>query len=115
MKRCLKNITIKNKNIYESIDKTDLNNDVVVLDLPEPEKALNNAEKALKIGGFLVVYVPNITQSIKFVNELNKNESFIYLKTVELIENSWKIKGLVAKPENKGMHTGFLSFARKIK
>jgi len=111
----LKNIIIKNKNIYESIEKSDYGNDAVILDLPEPEKAIANAEKALKIGGFFVVYVPNITQSIKFVNEIRKNESFIYLKTIELIENSWKIKGLVAKPENTGIHTGFLSFARRIK
>jgi len=111
----LKNIEIKNKNIYESIDKSDYGNDAVILDLPEPEKAIENAEKALKIGGFLVVYVPNLTQSIKFVNEIRKNESFIYLKTIELIENSWKIKGLIAKPENTGIHTGFLSLARRIK
>src|SRR3989344_8502661 len=56
----LKNIKIKNKNIYEEMDDTDI--DVIILDVPEPWKAIENCSKALKPGGFLVSYSPSIPQ-----------------------------------------------------
>src|SRR3990167_5962855 len=52
----LNNIRIKKKNIYEEADDKDV--DVVILDVPEPWKALENCSKALKPGGFLASYSP---------------------------------------------------------
>jgi len=61
----LKNIAIKNKDIYKGIDEKNV--DVVTLDLPEPWKALEAAEKALKTGGFIFSYSPTIPQVSDFV------------------------------------------------
>ena len=108
----LKNLKLKNKNIYNEID--DRNFDVVILDLPEPWNALDNCSKALKIAGFLVSYSPSVPQVADFVNVIRKNESFVYLKTVEITEREWEVEERRVRPKSKGIgHSGFLSFARK--
>jgi len=110
----LKNIKIKNKNIYHEIDDKDI--DVAVLDLPEPWNAIGNCSKALKVGGFLVSYSPSVPQVADFVNAVRKNESFIYLKTVEITEREWEVEERKVRPKSSGLgHSGFMSFARKIK
>ena len=109
----LKNLKIKNKNIYNEID--DKNIDVIILDLPEPWNALDNCSKSLKIGGFLVSYSPSVPQVADFVNALRKKESFVYLKTVEITEREWEVEERKVRPKSRGMgHSGFLSFARKV-
>ena len=109
----LKNIKIRNKNIYDGISEKNV--DLVVLDLPEPWKALESAEKALKVGGFLVSYSPTITQVSDFVNALRDNNNFAYLKTSEIIERDWEVDGRKVRPRSQAIgHSGFLSFARRI-
>ena len=108
----LKNIIVKNKDIYNGIDEKQV--DLITLDLPNPEKVLKHAENTLKVGGFLVSYSPSITQTMKFVNKL-KNYNFVHLKSLELILREWEINGNKVRPKTKGIgHTGFLSFARRI-
>lgn len=108
------NITIKKKSLYDGIDERDV--DVVTVDVPEPWKVVPHAAKALKVGGFLVNYSPNTTQVQEFVNELQKHDSLIYLKTVEIIERLWKIEGRIVHPKGTDIgHSGFIVFARKIK
>ena len=110
----LKNIKIKNKDIYKEID--DKNMDLVTLDVPEPWNAIENCSKALKPGGFLVSYSPSVPQVADFVNALRKNESFVYLKTVEITEREWEVEERKVRPKSSGLgHSGFLSFARKVK
>ena len=109
----LKNIKVKEKSIFQGIDEKDV--DLIVLDLPAPWNAIKAAEKSLRIGGYLVCYNPQITQTADFVNAINGNKSFIYEKTIELMERSWKIDGRIARPRSEGIgHTGFLSFVRKV-
>ncbi len=109
----LKNIKIKNKNIYEEIDERSI--DVVTLDVPEPWKALDNCARALNSGGFLVSYSPSIPQVADFVNALRNNENYVYIKTIELIEREWEVEERKVRPKSKGIgHSGFLSFARKV-
>ena len=109
----LKNIKIKNKDIYESIDEKNV--DLVILDLPEPWKAIDSAKKALKIGGFLVSYSPSIPQTADFVNEIIKDKNFVYVKTSEIIEREWEIEGRKVRPRSQAIgHSGFISFARRI-
>ena len=109
----LKNIKIKNKNIYEEMDDTDI--DVIILDVPEPWKAIENCSKALKPGGFLVSYSPSIPQVADFVNALRKNEIFVYLKTCEITEREWEVEERKVRPKSAAIgHSGFMSFARKV-
>ena len=109
----LKNVKIKNKDIYKEID--DKNIDVVILDLPEPWNAIENCAKALKPGGFLVSYSPSIPQIADFVNAIRKNEDFVYLKSLEITEREWEVEDRKVRPKSKGLgHSGFLTFARKV-
>ena len=63
----------------------------------------------------MVSYSPSIPQVIDFVNAVRKNESFVYLKTVEIIEREWEVEERRVRPKSKGIgHSGFLSFARKV-
>jgi len=109
----LKNIKIKNKNIYEEID--DKNIEVITLDVPEPWKALGNCSKALKPGGFLVSYSPSIPQVADFVNAIRKNDNFVYLKTAEITAREWEVEERKVRPKSAAIgHSGFMSFARKV-
>ena len=109
----LKNITIKNKNIYDKIEEKGM--DVVTLDVPEPWSAIDSCAKALKPGGFIVSYSPSVPQVADFVNAIRKNESFVYLKTVEISEREWEVEERKVRPKSQGIgHSGFLSFARKV-
>ena len=109
----LKNIKIKNKDIYNKIDEKDA--DLIVLDLPEPWKAINSAKKALKIGGFLVSYSPSIPQTMDFVNAVNKDKNFVHVKTSEIIEREWEVEERKVRPKSRGIgHSGLISFCRRI-
>ena len=109
----LKNIKVKNKNIYQDIDEKNI--DVVTLDVPEPWNAIENCAKALKPGGFIVSYSPSVPQVADFVNSIKKNDSFVYLKTVEISEREWEVEDRKVRPKSQGIgHSGFLSFARKV-
>mgnify|MGYP001619618844 CR=1 FL=1 len=110
----LKNVKIKNIDIYNKID--DGNIDVIILDLPEPWKAIENCAKALKAGGFLVSYSPSVPQVADFVNAVRKNRDFVYLKTSEIVEREWEVEERRVRPKSAGIgHSGFLSFARKVR
>lgn len=115
----IKNIKVRNKDIYEGISKEDIGKsgfDLIVLDLTEPWKAVKAANKALKIGGFLVNYSPCITSTMIFVDEIMKSKEFIVSNTVDLTETFWHVEGRKVRPSSQGIgHTGFLTFVRKIK
>ena len=106
----LKNVELKNKDVYKKIDEKDL--DLIILDLPEPWNALMNSYKVLKFGKFLVCYLPTINQ----VQDLLKNnKKFEYIKTVEIIEREWQTdEGKVRPVSSIISHTGFMVFLRKI-
>lgn len=108
----LKNVKVKNKDIYNEIDDKDI--DVVTLDVPEPWNAIENCSKALIAGGFLVSYSPSVPQAADFANAVKRNERFVYIKTVEIVEREWEIEGRKVRPKSKSLHSGFLSFARKV-
>jgi len=109
----LKNITVAQHDIYESIPHRNV--DVITLDLPEPWKVIPHLEKALTIGGFVVSYSPCVPQVADFVNAARKSEKLIFLKTIELIEREWDVDGRKVRPQTTGIgHSGFLSFCRRI-
>ena len=109
----LKNIKIKNKDIYSGIDEKNV--DLIVLDLPEPWLAIESGKKALKAGGFLVSYSPTVPQAQDFINKINEDYSFIHIKTSEISEREWEIEGRKVRPKSQGIgHSGFISFVRKI-
>ena len=109
----LKNLTVKKKNIFHGIDEKNV--DIITLDIADPWNALGSVNTSLKIGGYLVCYTPQITQAMDLVNTIQKQDHFLYLKTVEILEREWTIKGRIVKPKGFPIeHSGFITFARRI-
>lgn len=108
----IKNVQVKNKDIYEGIDEKNV--DLIVLDLAEPWKALKRASKSLKTGAYLVYYSLTIPQMQKFVEETSKFDEFKIEKTIEIMERGWRMEKSV-RPEKTMIPSGFLCFVRKIR
>jgi len=109
----LKNITIKNKDVYQSIDEKNV--DLITLDVPEPWLALDSCSKSLKPGGFLVSYSPSVPQVADFVNAVRKRNDFIHTKTSEIIEREWEVEDRKVRPKSISIgHSGFMSIVRKF-
>ncbi|HLC64720.1 MAG TPA: rRNA adenine N-6-methyltransferase family protein [Candidatus Nanoarchaeia archaeon] len=109
----LKNLKLKNKDVYLGIEEKNV--DVVTLDLPEPWKAIAPAQEALKVGGFLVSYSPTIPQVMDFVSALKQNPAFVCLKTIEILEREWEADERKVRPMSQQIgHSGFLTFVRRI-
>ena len=107
----IENVEIKNKDIYEGIEEKNL--DLIVLDLLEAWKVVKYSYESLKSGGFLVCYLPQITQVIELVKEIQKY-NFVKEKVIELIEREWEFEEKKARPKSRMIgHTGFLCFFRK--
>jgi tRNA A58 N-methylase Trm61 len=51
---------------------------------------------------------------VDFVDKINSD--FLYIKTSEILEREWEINKRKVRPLSQGIgHSGFLSFARKVK
>jgi len=108
----LNNLAVKNKNVYAGIEEKGL--DAIILDVPEPWQALKHTQRALKLGGFLVVYQTSVVQVQRLFKEIRKH-SFLPVKTCETLQRNWKIEGRVVRPEIQMLgHTGWISFFRKV-
>ncbi len=103
-------ITFTEGSVYEEIRERDV--DLVFLDLPEPWRAFGNAADALKIGGFLVLYLPTIDQVLRAKKELP--EDFTPFEVYEVILRRWKNTDIL-RPENTGLlHTAFILLSRRV-
>lgn len=107
----LKNIRLKQKDISKGIDER--NTDLITLDLQHPEKIVKRAYNSLKVGGWLVVYSPTMEEVIRVTKEVRRKD-FSEIKTVENIVREWQTER-TTRPITMGlMHTGWLTFARKV-
>ena len=108
-----KYVTTKIKDVTEGIDETDL--DAIILDIPNPWTTVSHAWKALKIGGYLCTYSPLISQVEQTVRAVEK-EIFIECKTFENIQREMIVSKHGTRPSFEMLgHTGYLTFARKVK
>lgn len=106
----LSNIHLATKSAYEDIELPEV--DAFLLDLPEPWNAWHNMN-CVKIGGWVIGYTPSANQMHNLVNKMPEN--FMHVKSCELIERQWKVKGLALRPVTADFgHTAFLSFFRRL-
>jgi tRNA (adenine57-N1/adenine58-N1)-methyltransferase len=105
-------VKTKKKDVTKGISEKDL--DAVILDIPDPWKAVSYAWKALKPGGYFCCYSPLISQVEKTVKEIRKH-SFIEVKTFENIQREMIVSDYGTRPSFDMLgHTGYLTFARKV-
>ena len=123
LKRALSNVRKANLQNVVSIQYGDIliddlehtNIDSIVLDMPQPWKAIEIIKKYLKFSGTLVSFSPAIEQVKKTTFALQKNE-FYEINTYELLKRKYQVKDNATHPEVRMIgHTGYMTFARKIK
>jgi tRNA (adenine57-N1/adenine58-N1)-methyltransferase catalytic subunit len=89
--------------------------DRMILDLPEPWKAIEVAWKVLRPGGVLLCYLPTVLQVKSLVDGLRDDKRFACIESMETLMRFWHIKGLSARPQHRMVaHTGFIITARRL-
>jgi len=107
------NWTAKLGDVYEALDETEI--DRLVLDVPEPWRALTPAARALVPGGVLVGYVPTVLQVKSLVDALHQTPAFGAIDTFETLQRFWHVREISIRPEHRMVaHTGFLTIARRL-
>jgi len=106
-------VTIQEGNLL--VDNLEHQNvDSVVLDMPQPWKAIEMIKKYLKLSGTVVSFSPTIEQVKKTTFALKEN-GFFEINSYELIKRKLQVKENATRPESRMIgHTGYMTFGRKI-
>jgi len=108
----IKNLILKNKDLKHISER---NVDVIVLDMPQPWDYIAECVNALKVGGYLVTYLPNVSQVMKNIEEQTKFKNLIHIKTIESFYREWLINEKQSRPKTEMLgHTGFITISRRI-
>jgi tRNA (adenine57-N1/adenine58-N1)-methyltransferase len=108
----IENIDVKNQDVNEKIDESDL--DLVFLDLPKPWFAAESAFTSLKTGGFISTYSPFLEQ-VMTQHKVLKKVGFSGIEILECMVRGLEIKSRGTRPKTRMTgHTGYLTFARKL-
>lgn len=100
-------------NVYDSIAEARV--DRVVLDVPEPWRALEPAAGALRRGGIFVAFLPTALQIHQLGEALRSDPRWIEVSTYETLLRPWHVEGRSVRPDHRMVaHTGFLTVARRI-
>ena len=88
--------------------------DAVVLDIPEPWRALDNAWEVLRPCGHFACYSPTVNQ-VELTMRALYERRFVEVMTVETLQREMAVveKGIRPSFEMLG-HSGYLTFARKV-
>ena len=105
---------MKNK-AAEKFTEKDL--DLITFDMQNADKLVKKAKASLKTGGWLCIYSPHIEQQKRANDEMRKH-GFFYTKTLEMIQREWHMdergEGYTHPKPSGIMHTGFITFGRKV-
>lgn len=108
-----KNHVIRQVDIYDSF--VDRKVDRLVLDVPEPWRAIRTAAPNLRDGAIVCSYSPTILQVKEFVESLRALRCFTCISTQETLLREWKVDEVSVRPMLRMVaHTAFLTFARKL-
>lgn len=100
------------RDVTLGIEERDL--DRILLDMPEPWKVVEHAEKALRPGGIFLAYLPTINQT-QLLRETLHHYAFGLADTVEVLRRTWHIENRSVRPDHRMVaHTGFLTTARRL-
>ena len=103
---------VEERDVYLGIDERGL--DRVVLDLPEPWRALGPASQAMRPGGILLSYLPSITQ-VAVLRANMASKSFGMAETFEVLRRTWHVEERSVRPDHRMVaHTGFITTARLL-
>jgi tRNA (adenine57-N1/adenine58-N1)-methyltransferase len=79
-----------------------------------PWDHIDQAARALKPGGVLIVYVATTTQLSRVAEAIKNDGRFTEPESFETLLRNWHHEGLAVRPAHSmNAHTGFLTFARR--
>lgn len=105
--------TILLRDVYQGIDHMDL--DTILLDVPEPYRALDHAAGALRPGGALLCWLPTTIQVYDTVRHLQQDPRWGAIETTESLVRPWDVGENTIRPAHRMVaHTGFLISARRV-
>lgn len=106
-------LVMRAHDVYESIEDRPL--DRIVLDVPEPWRAVPHAAAALRPGGILLAYLPTVPQTAQLVEAVRRSDAFAMVETTETLLRPWNIDGLSVRPAHRMVaHTAFITTARRV-
>ena len=106
------NLELRVGDVFEGVSETGF--DRMVLDLPEPWRAMGTTTASLAPGGVLCSYLPTVPQVSQTV-EAMRAEGFGLLKTYEVLLRTWNVEGQSVRPDHRMVaHTGFVVVGRKL-
>jgi tRNA (adenine57-N1/adenine58-N1)-methyltransferase len=107
------NHVIRVRDVNEPIPDAPL--DRVILDVPEPWRAVPASVTALTAGGLFLSYNPSIVQVQQTVETLSASGWFEAPEVLETLYRPWKVEGQAVRPEQTMVgHTGFIVVARRL-
>jgi len=103
---------VEERDVYRGIEERGL--DRVVLDLPEPWRALGPISEALRPGGIVLSYLPSITQ-VATLRAAMASRPFGMAETSEVLRRTWHVEERSVRPDHRMVaHTGFITTARLL-
>lgn len=106
------NIELRRGDVFEGAPESGI--DRMVLDLPEPWRAVGPTTASLASGGLLCCYLPTVPQVVQIVDGLRSN-GFGFIETLEGLVRTWNVDGPSVRPDHRMVaHTGFIVTARKL-
>lgn len=106
------NVLLKIGDVFEGVEEDGI--DRMILDLPEPWRAVGTTTEVLVPGGILCCYLPTIPQ-VSATVEAMRASRFGLVKTFEGLVRTWNVDGQSVRPDHRMVaHTGFLITGRKL-
>ncbi len=104
------NLTVTVGDIYQGIPERQV--DRVILDVPEPWRAVAGAADALVMGGILLSFLPTILQVHQLVGQMQADGRFQLIETIETLLRPWHVTERSVRPAHRMVaHSGFLTTA----
>ena len=98
--------------IFEGVPERGV--DRLVLDLPEPWRAVGSATESLAPGGIMCCYLPTVPQVSQTVEAMRAG-GFELVGTFEGLLRTWNVDGQSVRPDHRMVaHTGFIVTGRKL-
>lgn len=108
----LTSLELRLGDIFEGVPEADY--DRLVLDLPEPWRAVGTATESLSPGGIMCCYLPTVPQVSQTVETMRRG-GFALIETFEGLVRTWNVDGQSVRPDHRMVaHTGFLVIGRKL-
>jgi len=108
----LKNVEFKFRDVFSGIDEKDGSQDLVFMDIPDPDKMVDEAYAALKKGGYMASHCLQSEQAkaLHLAAEKRFSETF----TLECMVREYEAREFGFRPRHFGMvYSAYLVFARK--